>query len=178
MPWSHMANCQKPSPTHSFFTHRIAKVVEGRGMYVCMSVFVLHNTLSTWLDAFWLFWQCSLPHSSEIRSPCAHFASDKDEIVEATVIGLHHVRAVYPGMELRAQGGRLCCWASVGGCCTCLSCSQELLQSPPAYVSKYSEQLWKTSVSLCPPKCSCCHPRWAHMSGERAPNWSQLVPLT
>lgn len=86
------------------------------------------------------------------------------------------MRTKYPGMELRAQEGRLLL-ASAECCCTLLRCSQELLQSPPAYVSKHLEQLIKTSVFPCPSKCSCCHPRWAHVSGERAPNWPQLVPL-
>lgn len=175
MPWSHMANCQKPSTTHSFFTHGIAKVMQRKDMHVCMPVFVLHSTLSTSLEAVCSFRQCPLPHSSEIRSPCPHCASDKDEIVEV-IVRLHDTRTKYPGMELRAQEGRLLL-ASAGRCSTLLRCSQELLQSPPAYVSKHLEQLIKTSVFPCPSNCSCCHPRWAHVSGERAPNWPQLVPL-
>lgn len=144
MPWSHTEHRQKPSLTH-FLTHKTAKVAQRKDMYTGRSVFVLHGTLSTWLDAFWLFWQCSLPHSSEISSPSAHFASDKDEIVEV-VFGLHSVRTTQPGMEPRAQESSLCYCASETGCCTLLRYSQELLHSSLAYVSKRLEQLTKNSV--------------------------------
>lgn len=177
MPWSHTEHRQKPSLTH-FLAHKTAKVAQRKDMYTGRSVFVLHGTLSTWLDAFWLFWQCSLPHSSEISSPSAHFASDKDEIVEV-VFGLHSVRTTQPGMEPRAQESSLCYCASETGCWTLLRYSQELLHSS---LCLCQQAFGATNKKQC---LSPMHPS-AHVAdhdecvcqGERAPNWPQLVPLT
>lgn len=151
MPWSHLEPCQKPSPTHFFLNPQNSKgrVEKGHARPACL--FALHSTLSTWLDASWLFWQHSLPHSSEISSPCAHFASDKDEIVEVVVLRLHSVRTLHPGMELRTREGSLCYCASEAGCHPLLRSGREHLRSSLASVSKHLGQLIKASVF---PQCT------------------------